>query len=183
MRSISNGLGQWVKKGLLEIHAAPPALQGPKHHLVMMHNKVWALRPSVVAVEQMTAMTKRQALLCQYEKYFPIRFNPQACLTLSKECRGANSAYLQIINIPARKYSSELHKVSATFNAAGCKEYPQKSPQSSLQLAAKTFPSAVTDRTNRYLPKQYGEVKMQDKGFSQRSIHLLRAAVKLPVSY
>src|SRR5436189_293936 len=46
MRSISNGLGQWVKKGLLEIHAAPPALQGPKHHLVMMHNKVWALRPS-----------------------------------------------------------------------------------------------------------------------------------------
>ena len=70
MRSISNGLGQWVKKGLLEIHAAPPALQGPKHHLVMMHNKVWALRPSVIAVEQMTTMTKRQALLCQYEKYF-----------------------------------------------------------------------------------------------------------------
>ena len=51
---------------------------------------------------------------------------------------------------------------------------PTKSPQSLPHSVIETFLRAVTDRANRYLPKQRDEVKMQDKGFSQRSVHKVK---------
>ena len=58
-----------------------------------------------------------------------------------------------------------------------------KSPHSHDCSSLWRFSRAVTDRANRYLQKQRSEVRMQDKGFSQRSVHLLKgspaAALKL----
>jgi circadian clock protein KaiC len=57
MRSIGMNLGRWVKKGLLEIHASRPTLQGLEQHLVMMHDTVLGFRPSVVVVDPISNLT------------------------------------------------------------------------------------------------------------------------------
>jgi circadian clock protein KaiC len=57
MRSLGMNLEQWVKKGLLEIHASRPTLQGLEQHLVMMHDTVLAFRPSVVVVDPISNLT------------------------------------------------------------------------------------------------------------------------------
>jgi circadian clock protein KaiC len=57
MRSVGLDLGQWVKKGLLEIHASRPTLQGLEQHLVMMHNTVRTFRPAVVVVDPISNLT------------------------------------------------------------------------------------------------------------------------------
>jgi circadian clock protein KaiC len=57
MRSIGIDLEPWVKKGLLEIHASRPTLQGLEQHLVMMHDIVLATRPSVVVIDPISNLT------------------------------------------------------------------------------------------------------------------------------
>ncbi len=51
MRSIGIDLEPWVAKGLLQIHASRPTLQGLEQHLVMMYDTALAFRPSVIAVD------------------------------------------------------------------------------------------------------------------------------------
>ncbi|HEX4945689.1 MAG TPA: circadian clock protein KaiC [Blastocatellia bacterium] len=57
MRSVGLDLEQWVKKGLLEIHASRPTLQGLEQHLVMMYNTVRTFRPAVVVVDPISNLT------------------------------------------------------------------------------------------------------------------------------
>jgi circadian clock protein KaiC len=57
MNSIGIHLEPWVKKGLLDIHASRPTLQGLEQHLVMMHDMVCEFRPSVVAVDPISNLT------------------------------------------------------------------------------------------------------------------------------
>jgi circadian clock protein KaiC len=57
MRSIDIDLEPWIEKGLLQIHASRPTLQGLEQHLVMMHDAVRAFRPSVVAVDPISNLT------------------------------------------------------------------------------------------------------------------------------
>ncbi|HJQ25833.1 MAG TPA: circadian clock protein KaiC [Blastocatellia bacterium] len=57
MRSIGLNLEQWVKRGLLEIHATRPTLFGLEQHLVMMHDMVTTFRPSVVVVDPISNLT------------------------------------------------------------------------------------------------------------------------------
>ncbi|MFN7929227.1 MAG: circadian clock protein KaiC [Blastocatellia bacterium] len=57
MRSVGIELEPWVKKGLLEIHAARPTLQGLEQHLLMMHDAVLAWRPAVVMVDPISNFT------------------------------------------------------------------------------------------------------------------------------
>jgi circadian clock protein KaiC len=54
MRSVGIDLERWIKKGLLQIHASRPTLQGHEQHLVTMHDAVRAFRPTVVAVDPIT---------------------------------------------------------------------------------------------------------------------------------
>lgn len=54
MRSVGIDLEHWIKKGLLEIHASRPTLQGHEQHLVTMHEAVRAFHPTVVAVDPIT---------------------------------------------------------------------------------------------------------------------------------
>lgn len=60
MRSIGLDLEKWVKKGLLQIHASRPTLQGLEQHLVMMHDTVAAFRPDVVAVDPISNLSLEQ---------------------------------------------------------------------------------------------------------------------------
>jgi len=57
MRSIGLDLEPWVKKGLLQIHASRPTLQGLEQHLVAMHVTVQAFRPAVVVVDPISNLT------------------------------------------------------------------------------------------------------------------------------
>jgi circadian clock protein KaiC len=57
MRSIGIDLEKWIKKGLLQIHASRPTLQGLEQHLVMMHDIVATFQPSVVAVDPISNLT------------------------------------------------------------------------------------------------------------------------------
>jgi circadian clock protein KaiC len=57
MKSIGLDLGRWVKKGLLQIHASRPTLQGLEQHLLLMHEYVQAFRPDVVAVDPISNLT------------------------------------------------------------------------------------------------------------------------------
>jgi circadian clock protein KaiC len=57
MRSIGLNLDQWVKKGLLLIHATRPTLQGLEQHLVGMHDTVLEFRPSFVVVDPISNLT------------------------------------------------------------------------------------------------------------------------------
>jgi len=57
MRSIGIDLAPWVKKGLLQIHASRPTLQGEEQHLVSMHDTVKGFRPEVVVVDPISNLT------------------------------------------------------------------------------------------------------------------------------
>jgi circadian clock protein KaiC len=57
MQSIGLDLGQWMKKGLLQVHAARPTLYGLEFHLATMHRDVDAVKPSVVVVDPLSSFT------------------------------------------------------------------------------------------------------------------------------
>ncbi|QJE95470.1 circadian clock protein KaiC [Luteolibacter luteus] len=57
MRSIGIDLERWTKKGLLQIHASRPTLQGLEQHLLAMHGLVLSFKPSVVAVDPISNLT------------------------------------------------------------------------------------------------------------------------------
>jgi|HubBroStandDraft_1064217.scaffolds.fasta_scaffold01556_11 circadian clock protein KaiC len=60
MRSIGIDLAPWVTRGLLEIHASRPTLQGLEQHLVMTHDMVRAFGPSVIAIDPISNLTLAQ---------------------------------------------------------------------------------------------------------------------------
>jgi circadian clock protein KaiC len=57
MNSIGVDLAQWVRKGLLHIHASRPTLQGLEQHLVFMHDLVKEFRPAVVLVDPISNLS------------------------------------------------------------------------------------------------------------------------------
>jgi len=57
MRSIGLDLAPWVEKGLLQIHASRPTLQGLEQHLLAMHDTVKAFRPAVVIIDPISNLT------------------------------------------------------------------------------------------------------------------------------
>jgi circadian clock protein KaiC len=57
MSSIGIDLAPWLKKGLLQIHASRPTMQGLEQHLVTMHDTVLDFRPSVVIVDPISNLT------------------------------------------------------------------------------------------------------------------------------
>jgi circadian clock protein KaiC len=57
MRSVGLNLDRWVKKGLLQIHAARPTLYGLEFHLATMHREVDEANPSVVVVDPLSSFT------------------------------------------------------------------------------------------------------------------------------
>jgi len=57
MRSIGIDLAPWMEKGLLQIHASRPTLQGLEQHLVGLHDTVKAFRPAVVVVDPISNLT------------------------------------------------------------------------------------------------------------------------------
>ncbi|HEX3101244.1 MAG TPA: circadian clock protein KaiC, partial [Pyrinomonadaceae bacterium] len=57
MRSIGLDLRSWIRKGLLNIHASRPTLQGLEEHLVMMHDMIMDAKPSVVVVDPISNLT------------------------------------------------------------------------------------------------------------------------------
>src|SRR6188508_1992463 len=57
MRSVGMDLDQWVKRGLLRIHAARPTLYGLEFHLATMHRAVEEAKPSVVVVDPLSSFT------------------------------------------------------------------------------------------------------------------------------
>ena len=57
MRSVGLNLQQWVDKGLLQVHASRPTLQGLEQHLVSMYEIVREFRPSMVAVDPISNLT------------------------------------------------------------------------------------------------------------------------------
>lgn len=57
MRSIGIDLNPWVKKGLLEIHASRPTLQGLEQHLALMHDIVRRTQPDLVVVDPISNLT------------------------------------------------------------------------------------------------------------------------------
>jgi circadian clock protein KaiC len=57
MRSIGIDLEKWIKKGLLQIHASRPTLQGLEQHLLMMYDLVSSFEPAVVAVDPISNLT------------------------------------------------------------------------------------------------------------------------------
>jgi circadian clock protein KaiC len=56
MRSVGIDLAQWVKSGLLQIHASRPTLYGHEQHLLIMHDTINAFQPSVVAIDPISNM-------------------------------------------------------------------------------------------------------------------------------
>ena len=57
MRSVGLNLDRWIKKGLLQIHAARPTLYGLEFHLATMHREVDEAEPSVVVVDPLSSFT------------------------------------------------------------------------------------------------------------------------------
>jgi circadian clock protein KaiC len=57
MRSIGIDLEPCLKRGLLEIHASRPTMQGIEQHLLAMHDAVLRMRPSVVVVDPVSNLT------------------------------------------------------------------------------------------------------------------------------
>jgi circadian clock protein KaiC len=51
MKSIGVDLGRWTRRGLLQIHASRPTLQGLEQHLVFMYDEVREFAPDVVVVD------------------------------------------------------------------------------------------------------------------------------------
>lgn len=60
MQSIGIKLQRWIDKGLLQIEATRPTLQGLEQHLVHMYNLVNEFKPSVVAVDPISNLTSHQ---------------------------------------------------------------------------------------------------------------------------
>jgi circadian clock protein KaiC len=63
MRSIGIDLRPWTEKGLLEIHASRPSVQGLEQHLLLMHDLVLQFKPSVVLVDPITSFVPNEAVL------------------------------------------------------------------------------------------------------------------------
>ena len=57
MRSVRLDLAQWVRKGLLQVHASRPTLQGLEQHLVSMYETVRQFKPAVVVVDPISNLT------------------------------------------------------------------------------------------------------------------------------
>ena len=57
MRSVGLNLNGWVKKGLLEIHAARPTLYGLEFHLATIHREIDRANPSVVVIDPLSSFT------------------------------------------------------------------------------------------------------------------------------
>ncbi len=57
MRSVGLDLGRWVSRGLLQVHASRPTLQGLEQHLVCMYESVRQFRPAVVVVDPISNLT------------------------------------------------------------------------------------------------------------------------------
>ena len=57
MRSTGLRLEPWVRKGLLQLHAARPTLYGLEFHLATMHREVLKYNPSVVVVDPVTSFS------------------------------------------------------------------------------------------------------------------------------
>jgi len=57
MRSIGLDLAPWLEKGLLQIHASRPTLQGLEQHLLTIHDTVKAFRPAVVIIDPISNLT------------------------------------------------------------------------------------------------------------------------------
>ncbi len=57
MRSIGMDLERWKRSDLLHIHASRPTLQGLEQHLVLMHDLVKQIRPSVVLVDPISNLS------------------------------------------------------------------------------------------------------------------------------
>jgi len=55
MRSVGLNLDQWIKKGLLRVHAARPTLYGLEFHLATMHREIDEMEPSVVVVDPLSS--------------------------------------------------------------------------------------------------------------------------------
>ena len=57
MGSIGLELAPWLKKGLLQIHASRPTLQGLEQHLLAIHDTVKAFRPAVVIIDPISNLS------------------------------------------------------------------------------------------------------------------------------
>ncbi len=57
MRSVGIDLARWQEKGLLEIHASRPTLHGLEQHLVLMHELIAQVKPSVVVVDPISNLS------------------------------------------------------------------------------------------------------------------------------
>ncbi|WP_280151297.1 circadian clock protein KaiC [Piscinibacter sp. XHJ-5] len=57
MASIGLDLARWQRAGLLHIHASRPTIFGLEQHLVLMHDLVRDIRPSVVVVDPISNLT------------------------------------------------------------------------------------------------------------------------------
>jgi len=57
MSSIGLDLGQWIDKGLLQIHASRPTLHGLEQHLVHMYAIVRDFKPAVVVVDPISNLS------------------------------------------------------------------------------------------------------------------------------
>jgi len=57
MGSIGLDLAPWLKKGLLQIHASRPTLQGLEQHLLAIHETVKAFRPAVVIIDPISNLS------------------------------------------------------------------------------------------------------------------------------
>jgi circadian clock protein KaiC len=56
LRSIGLNLLPWIDRGLLQFHAARPALHGLEMHLVSMHKLIEKFKPSLVVVDPITSL-------------------------------------------------------------------------------------------------------------------------------
>jgi circadian clock protein KaiC len=76
MRSIGIDLEPWMRKGLLQLHAARPTLYGLESHLVTMHKVTEEFKPSVVVMDPVTnlssggTITEAKSLLTRLIDFF-----------------------------------------------------------------------------------------------------------------
>ena len=56
MRSVGIQLGRWVRKGLLQFHAARPTLRGLEMHLAIMQKQIEELRPAALIVDPVSSL-------------------------------------------------------------------------------------------------------------------------------
>ena len=79
MRSIGIDLEPWMRKGLLQLHAARPTLYGLESHLVTMHKVTEEFKPSVVVMDPVTnlssggTITEAKSLLTRLIDFFKMQ--------------------------------------------------------------------------------------------------------------